>query len=235
MTLIYVTGRNEQQIREGMSLYHPPLPSYAVTEVGTKVYQVDTANGEFIEELGYIEKIRLLTPTWDIDKIKEELSQTRDLRLQEAHHQNDFKASFFIDNLSQARSVISKVRQVIGRLCSDADVTYSVDEMIGIGLLDIMPSKANKMEGLEYLRQRKGLSKEEIIYAGDSGNDISALTYGYRSILVANAIDEVRQETKKVGESNGVIDKIYFAEGKDGLNGCYASGIIEGLEHFGFL
>jgi HAD superfamily hydrolase (TIGR01484 family) len=231
MQLIYVTGRNQNQIREGVEQYDPPQPGYAVAEVGTKVYRCD--RGEFIEETGYVQRVRELTPGWSTAAFRSALEDCPQVRLQEAFNQNEFKASYYVDDPAQGRDAVAAVRGIIEPLCANVNIVYSVDETIGIGLLDILPQRANKMEGLEFLREQLGVEKEEIIYAGDSGNDLIPLTFGYRSILVANATEEVRREVEEVANERGTLDRIYFAQGTDGLNGNYHSGVLEGLRHFG--
>ena len=118
---------------------------------------------------------------------------------------------------------------------NNTTILYSIDETRDIGLLDILPKYSTKITALEYLRKKLGLEKEEIIYCGDSGNDILPLTFGYRSILVRNSIDEVKNTVKRSLEQKGISDRLYIAKGCQRLNGYYVSGIIEGLINFGII
>lgn len=226
--LIYVTGRNIDQIKEGIAEYDPPLPHYAVAHVGTKVYQW-TVDGPK-EDQRYIQFIKDNTKNWNVEAFKNALKDDDGLRLQDDFNQNEFKLSYFVDQLDQADAIVERT---VSTICTDINIIYSVDETIGQGLLDILPKRANKMEALEFVRQEMGAPMSDVIYAGDSGNDIIPLTFGYRAILVANATDEVRAKVESIAREKGVLDKIHFANGDGNLNGNYVSGILEGLAHFG--
>lgn len=233
--LAFVTGRNIDQILQGIEEYHPPIPHYAIAEVGTRVYlKENTPDGSlsYKEDLDFVEFIREATPSWDIEGFKAALGKIPELRLQEDFNQNDFKLSYYADENDHPREVVHAVREAIAGVCPESDLVYSFDEVSRTGLLDVLPKRANKMEGIEFLCRKLGLRKEDVIYCGDSGNDLIPLTHGYRSILVRNAIEEVRQDVKERATEMGTLGSIYFATGNDSLNGYYASGIIEGLAHF---
>jgi hypothetical protein len=232
--LIYVTGRNTNQIQEGIEKYNPPLARYAIAEVGTRVYKV-LDDGTMSEDDDYIAFIREHTPNWDIEAFRDVLAEVPSLRMQEAFNQNQFKLSYYVDDLGRAQEAIEAVKERIRNICEHTNIIYSVDETIGQGLLDILPTRANKMEGLEYVRDKLGASRDDVIFCGDSGNDMQPLTFGYRAILVRNAIDEVRAEVAQVAEEKGFPDKVYFPKGTEKLNGHYVSGILEGLLHFGVI
>lgn len=232
LKVIFVTGRNIDQIREGIAEYDPPTPEYAIASVGTRIYRPD-GNGGFTEDLAYIDFIRENTPGWDVEEFKKAMGEIAAIRLQEQFNQNPFKLSYYIDDLPRINEIVAEMKQRVGEICQATDITSSVDETLGLGLLDILPARANKMEGIEFVRRQLGLDMDHIIYSGDSGNDLAALTYGYKAILVRNATESVRADVERVGKERDTLDKIYFAQGNDTLNGCYVSGIIEGLEHFG--
>lgn len=71
-----------------------------------------------------------------------------------------------------------------------------------------------------------------MIYAGDSGNDILPLTYGYKGILVKNAPDEVKEEVLNIAKAAQISELVYVASGQYDEDGNYASGVIEGIKHF---
>lgn len=228
--LVYVTGRNERQILEGMERYSAPAPEYAVAEVGTKVYLF--SDGSLDEDPGYIDYIESKTGVWDIEKFKDSLRWTEEIRLQEEEHQNRFKLSYYVDP-GQSEKAVEEVHSRLQALSADFNLIYSVDETKNLGLLDVLPTHANKLEGLEYVRQKLGADKEDVVFCGDSGNDIIPLTSGYKAVLVRNAVEEVREQVEEEAKRQGIRDRIYFARGTDDLNGYYVSGVIEGLEHFG--
>lgn len=224
VNLIYVTGRNRGQMLEGIGTYGPPLPRYAVGEVGTKVFTF--SDGDFHIDTGYRDWIRDRTENWDRNRIEKELLDIGELRLQEDHNQNEFKISFYFDDPALADDLKRRGEARVQAITGDAALTVSIDETKDLGLIDVMPLRANKMEGIDYLLRTLNIPSEEVVYCGDSGNDLVPLTAGYMAVLVGNATETVREQVKELAKVNQVGDKIYFASGN------YVSGIIEGLEHF---
>jgi hypothetical protein len=229
--LIFVTGRHLKLIEQAIRKYHTPHPDYAIAEVGTTIYKQE--KGKFIEDKEWIKTVASLTKGWDLNAFKEMLSVIKDTRLQEEDKQNQFKLSYYIDNLEKSELIVKDVTRLIKPACPDATIVYSVDETHDIGLLDILPKHATKLTALEYLRKKLKLKRKQVIYCGDSGNDILPLTSRYRSILVRNAIKEVRNTVKNLCLEKDCTDLLYNAQGYKKLNGYYVSGIIEGLIKFG--
>jgi len=229
LKLIYVSGRNLDEINQAFTEYGISYAGYLVTEVGTKIYEKTDGGYSLDEE--WISKIDAGIEGWSIEEFKKRLMDVQDLRLQEPEHQNRFKLSYYLDEKG-ANQKIEKVRETIKEECPGAELTYSVDETNDLGLLDIMPENANKVAALEYLREKFHASMDEVVYCGDSGNDLSALTHGYKSVLVRNAIPEVKEKVIEICEEKGIRDRLYICSGTGGLNGYYVSGILEGLLHF---
>jgi hypothetical protein len=108
-----------------------------------------------------------------------------------------------------------------------------VDEQRDVGLIDILPKRANKVHAVRFLAQRKGVSKKRVIYAGDSGNDLAVMVSDIHSILVRNAAEKVRREARESVEKSGLEETLYEAKGGFlGMNGNYTAGVLEGLAHF---
>ena len=240
LTLIYATGRNINQLNDAVKKYHLLMPDYFIAEVGTRLY---TKKGnKLVEDKDWLKTIDTMTPNWNIDIFKQELSVINGLRLQEPENQNKFKLSYYIDDLSNAETIVRAVTKIIKAICPSDDavkacctesaIVYSVDELHNIGLLDILPRGATKLTTLEYLRKKLGLKKRQIIYCGDSGNDILPLTSGYRAIMVRNARAEVKKAVEELAIKNNNLDNLYISKGYKKLNGYYVSGIIEGLINF---
>ena len=77
------------------------------------------------------------------------------------------------------------------------------------------------------------MPKSEVVFCGDSGNDIFPLTAGFSGVLVRNADDQLVENVKKAMQANPSL-KVYFAKGGfKGLNRYYTSGVIEGAYHYG--
>jgi len=110
---------------------------------------------------------------------------------------------------------------------------YSFDSQDGKGLLDFLPDSATKQTALEYVAQEQGCAMEEVVFCGDSGNDIFPLTAGFSGVLVRNADEQLVKNVRQAMEENENL-RVYFASGgfRD-LNGYYTSGVIEGAYHYG--
>jgi phosphoserine phosphatase len=108
-----------------------------------------------------------------------------------------------------------------------------VDETTSTGLLDVLPITATKQHAVEFLMQTLGFGLENTIFAGDSGNDLAVLGSPIRSVLVANATDQVRQQALEAAKARGQSDRLYLAHGNFyGMNGNYSAGILEGVMHY---
>jgi hydroxymethylpyrimidine pyrophosphatase-like HAD family hydrolase len=114
-----------------------------------------------------------------------------------------------------------------------ASLIWSIDELEATGLLDVLPASASKRHAIEFLMQQRGFDHANTIFAGDSGNDLAVLSSPIRSVLVANASTEVRDEAKQMALDMGQVEALYFAHGDFlGMNGNYSAGILEGVAHF---
>ena len=91
--------------------------------------------------------------------------------------------------------------------------------------LDILPAAAGKGKAIRFLLRFLDLEPQQVITAGDSGNDRSMLEEFERGIVVANA----QPELKKLKEDVTSNSKLYFA------HRSYAAGVAEGLRYFGVL
>jgi hydroxymethylpyrimidine pyrophosphatase-like HAD family hydrolase len=115
----------------------------------------------------------------------------------------------------------------------DEVIVYSFDSQSGQGLLDFLPQSATKQTALEYVAEEYGVNKADVVFCGDSGNDVFPLTAGFSGVLVRNADDQLVASVKQAIDANPALS-VYFAKGGfNGLNGYYTSGVIEGAYHYG--
>jgi len=227
LRLIYVTGRDLELVREAISKYNAPFPDAIIGQVGTRIYSVNEK--KFSEDIKWQNQIRKSIRNWNLEKFKEKLSLIKELKLQEKRAQNEFKLSYYLQSNSNSKFIIENVKKIIKNICDDVVIIYSLDETKNQGLLDIIPQTGTKLSALEYLRKRLKLTKNKVVYCGDSGNDVLPLTFGYKSILVKNAIPEIKSVVREVLNKKKALKKLHISKGFKGLNGYYVSGIIEGL------
>jgi hydroxymethylpyrimidine pyrophosphatase-like HAD family hydrolase len=150
------------------------------------------------------------------------------LQLQEKEKQNRHKLSFYIPLETDAKKLITEMDTRLKLAGIKANLIWSIDEAIGVGLLDVIPASANKLHAIRFLMQQHGFIRENTVFAGDSGNDLDVLLSDIPSVLVANAGTEVRSQTATAN-----TDAFYIAKGGYlGMNGNYSAGILEGVAHY---
>jgi hydroxymethylpyrimidine pyrophosphatase-like HAD family hydrolase len=161
------------------------------------------------------------------------LSDITELILQEPDRQSDYKLSYYLPLAVDEKTILSKIQQKLNELGVQASLIWSVDEAKDIGLLDVLPRNATKLHGIEFLQQQLGYQSDEIIFAGDSGNDLPVLISSIRSILVANARPEVQEQALHEARKNGNVASLYLAGHKESdLDGNYAAGVLQGVISF---
>ena len=155
------------------------------------------------------------------------------LRLQEAEKQNDFKLSYYALADIEPDNLLKQIRQRLDAQGIRASLIWSIDEFAGAGLLDILPEHATKLHAIKFLMKHKKFTHEQTVFAGDSGNDLPALTSGLQAVLVKNARDDVRDTALRQAQAAGHGDCLYLAQGGLlGMNGNYSAGVLEGLVHY---
>ena len=227
--LVYITGRNLNLTEDAIKEYGVRYPNILCGDVGTTIREYK--NGKWTFDAGWVPHVKKSGPKWDVEEIKKALSTINGLKEQDKEHLNQFKQSYFVD-LKKKDEILAKVDEYIkGKF--DEVIIYSFDSQDNKGLLDILPLSATKQTSLEYVAIKYKTKKSDIVFCGDSGNDILPLTAGFCGVLVKNADDQLVQNVNKAMSSNSSL-KVYFAKGGFmGLNGNYTSGVIEGAFHYG--
>jgi sucrose-6F-phosphate phosphohydrolase len=226
--VVYVTGRNLRLTEEAIREYGVRFPDVLIGDVGTSIRKYD--NGSWAFDEGWIAHVRNTSPRWDGSAIRDVISGVDGIREQESEHLNQFKQSYYVEH---ERSV-EILREIDGLVKGKFDevIIYSFDSQDGKGLLDFLPDSATKQTALEYVSEEYGSDKGDVVFCGDSGNDIFPLTAGFSGVLVRNADDQLVHNVKAAMEENPKL-KAYFAKGGfKGLSGYYTSGVIEGAYHY---
>ena len=227
--VVYVTGRNLALTENAIKEFGVRYPNILCGDVGTSIRKYE--NGEWKLDDGWIDHVKRESPRWDAMAIRDAVAGIDGMREQESEHLTPFKQSYYVDHENKDR-VLKKVhQQVKGKF--DEVIVYSFDSLDSKGLLDFLPASATKQTALEYVAEKFGAAKEDIVFCGDSGNDIFPLTAGFCGVVVKNADDQLVANVKKAMNQNPEL-KVYFAKGDfKGLNGNYTSGVIEGAYHYG--
>jgi len=227
--VVYVTGRNLSLTETAIQEYGVRYPNILCGDVGTSIRKY--RNGEWQFDHGWIEHVHKQSPRWDAIAIRDAVADINGIREQESEHLNQFKQSYYVAHEQKERVLKQVDERVKGKF--DEVIIYSFDSQDGKGLLDFLPASATKQTALEYVAREFGLGKQDVVFCGDSGNDIFPLTAGFNGVLVRNADAQLVENVKSAIAQNPGLS-VYFAKGDfKGLNGYYTSGVIEGAYHYG--
>ena len=229
--VVYVTGRNLALTEAAVAEFGVRPPDILIGDVGTSIRKND--NGQWHFDQGWTEHRRRASPLWDAQVIKAKVADIDGLQEQEPEHQNPFKQSYYADHARRDAILAAIKERIEGRY--DEVIVYSYDSMDDKGLVDFLPNSATKQTALEYVAEEFGCEKGDVVFCGDSGNDIFPLTAGFSGVLVRNADDQLVEKVREAMDENPAL-KVYFAKGGFmGLNGYYTSGVLEGASHYGLL
>jgi sucrose-6F-phosphate phosphohydrolase len=228
ITVVYVTGRNLELTENAIKEYGVRYPNILCSDVGSLIRRYE--NGNWKLDKGWIEHVKNKSPRWNELAIRDTVKGIEGIREQEPEHQNQFKQSYYVEH-DKKDQILNKIVDLIkGKY--DEVIVYSFDSQDGKGLIDFLPDSATKQTSLEYIAEEMGVEKSEVVFCGDSGNDIFPLTAGFSGVLVKNADDQLVKKVLNAMEENSEL-KVYFAKGDfQGLNGNYTSGVIEGAYHY---
>jgi len=208
--IVYSTGRSPllyQQLTTEKLLLEPDS---LVLSVGTQIYHSGKLDPAWSAKLAQ---------GWDRDQAIAAASHFADLTPQPDSEQGDFKVSYYITEQA-AIAVVPQLAEQLQARGVDAQIIFS-----GGKDLDILPRQANKGMAMTYVRQFLGFDPVDTVACGDSGNDLALFVdRPERGIIVGNA----RPELLQWHHANPSPTR-YLA-----TTHC-AAGILEGLEHFGFL
>ena len=231
VTLTYVTGRHQALVSQAIQDYALPIPDFAITDVGTKIYHV--ADGQWEVQQNWEDTIDVGWNGKSHRQIMQLLSHINDLQLQESSKQNTHKLSYYLPLNIDEKAVFARVKECLHEANVQVSLIWSIDEPKDIGLLDILPPNATKLHAITFLQQQLGYKHNEVIFAGDSGNDLPVLCSPIQSVLVDNASDEIKNMAQQLAEQNGYKDALYIAKATGlNMNGNYSAGVLQGVWHY---
>ncbi len=202
------TGRTVQSAFNILKENNVTMPDVFISSVGSEIYY--NYKGELIYSKGWDVHI---SHQWKRDQIVNLLSQFSFLYYQEEETQRKFKVSYYMpdedDNLQKVKDIIVKNKLKVKIIFSHGQ------------FLDILPYRASKGKAIRYISYRWNIPYENILVAGDSGNDEEMLKGELLGVVVSN----YSKELEKLKGSK----RIYFAE-----RNC-AGGILDGIKYYNFL
>jgi len=229
--LTYVTGRHLASVLLAIENYRLPKPDFIISDVGSKIYRFN--DQQWQELIVWEQKINQDWRGKNHQQIKQMFEDIVELQCQEIEKQNTYKLSYYLPLPADYVNIIQQMKVRLEAENIDASLIWSVDEPSNIGMLDVLPKNATKLHAIEFLRQLQGHSLNELIFAGDSGNDLNVLASEIPSVLVANAANSIRVAAQQLANKQGFQNSLYLAGTADlGMDGNYSAGILEGIWHF---
>jgi len=205
--LCYNTGRLLDDALNLLDRVPLPAPDLLICGVGTELY--DYNERAVLHKFGEV-----LQEDWDREQIEAVVAEFG-LTRQPPQFQGPYKSSWYWYGASQ-----EQMEQLQARLADTGlgfHLVYSSARD-----LDVVPRQANKGNGVAWLARHLEIPLEQILVAGDSGNDSPMFALeGVRGIVVENAQPELLEAT--LGRP------VYRAQR------ICADGVIDGLAHFGVL
>ena len=221
--LIYVTGRDINSVTRAINEHDLPIPQMIISDVGTSIHQLQ--GGHWIPSDTYFVNLASIVSDVTLDRMRETMEQVEGCRLQQKDHQGYFKASFECD-ADQLATLTQRFRQWIQENDLPYNIISSLDPFAHVGLIDLLPRGISKNYALQWLIRQGEIESSNIIYAGDSGNDLEV----FRSTLKCIAVGNMEADTKKKVEDliyeDSCAERIYLAQQAATI------GVLEGLQHF---
>lgn len=227
LPLIFATGRHFESIVEAIEIYHLPTPDWMIGDVGSAIYE-RRADGSFAPLAAYDRHLQEVTHCHTRADVIQALAPFPHLDHQQTQTRTAFKTSYYC-SASSLESLVEQIRLRLHECDLPYDCLGSIDHNGDFGFIDVLPRGVNKAYALLWLARHSPYQPEEILYAGDSGNDEAALASGFRAILVANATKGLRERvTAKLNERQ-IAHRLFCA------SQTATSGVLEGCRHFGLL
>lgn len=206
--LVYNSGRTVKDTRALVNARKLPEPDFVIGGVGTELFDPKQRSelADFGAQFG---------EGWDLAKVEEIVGSMPGIERQPPEFLHPYKSSWFWHRVD--RDKIAALRQKLEAAGLKAAVVYS-----SLRDLDVLPSRATKGNALFWLCERLGIPLEQVLVAGDTGNDSSMfLLPGVKGIVVENAQPELFEAVVKLPAF--VTHQIM------------ADGVLEGLKHFGVI
>jgi len=210
--IAYTTGRSLPLYQELISQKELLEPDILMLAVGTEIYYPGT-------NMPDAEWTTKISPGWNREIVVEVAKQFPSLILQAPPEQTCFKVSYYM-NPGDLYTVLPQFKAIL----QNEGLAVQMIDCFGGVFLDILPEPANKATCAVFMQQRLGFTDEQTVICGDSSNDLSMFENMLSpAIIVGNAQPEL------LGwHENAPPGKRYLAKSH------FASGILEGLEYFGF-
>ncbi|MCB9873924.1 MAG: HAD-IIB family hydrolase [Planctomycetaceae bacterium] len=201
------TGRKLDDARQLIEELGLPIPDLLSTSVGTELHYGEqlTLDRSWQKQIAF---------QWKPEEVRKALADVEGLFPQSESQQSQFKVSYEID--PETAPILGKIKRIL------REAGLRVKAVLSLKMyLDIVPVRGGDELAIRHLLYKWGFSPEQVLVAGDSGNDEGMLKGRTLGVVVGNYSPELEKLRK--------LPRIYFAEA------AHARGIIEGVNYYNFL
>jgi sucrose-phosphate synthase len=203
------TGRSLDLVQQVIEEYDLPVPDVIISSVGSHIYYgADRSN----LDKGWVNYIQY---QWHRERIVNLLSKADCLEMQPEDNQNQAKISYYLKSGFE-HITTEDLKPYLGKYFYKANIIVSHQRFV-----DILPKRASKGRAIRYLAHKWNVPLDEILVAGDSGNDLDMFISGAKGIVVGNHYAELEVLRK--------YKRIFFSQSPA------SSGILDGLKNFNWL
>jgi sucrose-6F-phosphate phosphohydrolase len=206
--LVFNSGRAVKDVRSLVTARKLPEPDFIIGGVGTELY--DPKQRPELADFG-----AQFGEGWDLAKVESIVGSMPGIQRQPPEFLHPYKSSWYWHRVD--RSKIEELQRRLDEAGVQATVVYS-----SLRDLDVLPRLATKGNALKWLCERLHLPLEQVLVAGDTGNDSSMfLVAGVKGIVVENAQPELFEAVVKL--------PVFVT------HQIMADGVLEGLKQFGVI
>lgn len=202
LRLVYATGRFFDSVVALIGSTSLPEPDAVIGAVGTEI--------TLYPDGGSVDQWPPHSGSWDPDAIRAILTWCEILKPQPSEFQTDFKLSYYAHDLDA--SFLAQLRRDLADAGHYVETIYSSNRD-----LDVLPPGVSKGSAVVFLASKWGVRRNQVIVAGDTGNDASMFAGEFRGIIVGNA----QPELKALRSSN-----IYHSDHS------FAAGVLDGMKYW---
>jgi len=201
------TGRRLDSALELIEELGLPRPDLIDSDCGTQLHYGE----KLLADLSWRKSIGF---AWNPEGIRAALDPLPGFFLQDETHQSEYKISYEIDPEKSPKP--SRIKKILREAGLRAKVIFSLGMY-----LDVIPVRGGSGMTMRHFLWKWGFAPEQVLVAGDSGNDAEMLLGRTLGIVVANHSKELNRLRKH--------PRVYFAEN------AHAAGLLEGIEYYNFL
>lgn len=204
--LVLNSGRLIEDQRAFIATTALPTPDIYIGGVGTMLHsEMEPSHSDLYA--------RSIGAGFDRDLIAQALQDVPELRIQPEEYQHAQKSSWYLHDADTV--LLAEIEQRLVDAGLAARFVYSSNRD-----LDILPAGIDKGAALSWLCRQLGITHDDVVVAGDTGNDSSMFELpGIRGIVVGNALPEL----KSIADNR---PDIYCSEEQ------MADGVLDGLKHW---